>query len=1073
MKTLRALLPLLALAAVPALAQTITTGSLPNGILDQQYSAQVSCSGCQGYSIGLVPSGGNFPPGLGISSTSTAGNATINGIPSAVGTYAFTLGLFLPGTNVIAGEKGFSINIPSGLTVLTTTFPNGTLGAAYAQTISASGGVGPPYTWQITAGALPPGLGIANNNSIVGTPTSTGTYNFTLSVFDQKQNGAFTQTSITIGNGTVGPAITTPSLPNGIVNVAYNSQLTCSNCAGWTWSLSSGNLPLGLQINAGGAISGLPTEAGTASFQITLSPPPVQSVAQPPTLSQIYTITITAAGLVITQTTIPIGFAGTPYSTTLTATGGLTPYTWSLTSTGNDGLTIGASTGILSGTPTASGTFILTVQINDSSGLTATRQFTFSVSTGLSVLTTTLPNGSVGTVYPTQNLSAGGGQPPYRWTIPTGKLPPGLTLDGVFGRISGTPTANGNYPFTITVTDNQSNTATGNLSITVGAGVTITISPATLTAGTVGTVYSQSLTASGGTAPYAWTLVSTPNGASTLPPGLTLNGATGAITGTPTTAGTYTFTVQATDSTQASGQQAISLTIAPAAPLSITTATLPNGTVGTAYSATLAATGGVSPYTWSVSTGTLPAGLTLSATSGAITGTPTAAATSSFTVQVADSAKNTATKALSIIVGAAVAPLTITTTSIPAGTVGTAYSQPVAATGGTPPYKYSLSSTSNDGLAINASTGAITGTPAAAGTFTLTAVVTDGGTPVQTATQNLALTVNAAAVTITIAPATLPAATAGTAYSQALTATGGASPYKFTVTTGSLPSGLTLSAAGSITGTAAAAATATFTVTATDANNATGTHQYTLTVNAAPPPTTPTVTLSGVPATSGFQQQLAATPTLSGAFPSAITGTVTLTFAPAVTPPSGSTGTIDDNMIQFSGGAGRTATFNIAAGSTTAGNLTVLTGTTAGTITLTTTLSSGGTTLGSPTTQTIVNAPGVPFISKVTLTQVAGGVTVVVTGFSSTRDMVNASFQFSPATGDTFTSNNVSVPVQNAFNTWWANTAQSNPVGTEFTLTVPFTLATATQSVSSVAVVSVTVTLQNSKGASNPVTLSQ
>jgi hypothetical protein len=154
-----------------------------------------------------------------------------------------------------------------------------------------------------------------------------------------------------------------------------------------------------------------------------------------------------------------------------------------------------------------------------------------------------------------------------------------------------------------------------------------------------------------------------------------------------------------------------------------------------------------------------------------------------------------------------------------------------------------------------------------------------------------------------------------------------------------------------------------------------------------------------------------------------------------------------------------------------------MTGTTAGTITLTTTLgltcAQGGTPLTSPSVQTLINPAGVPFISKVTLQQVSGGVTVTVTGFSSTRDMVNASFQFAPATGDTFTSNNVSVPVQNAFTTWYANTSQSNPFGTQFKLTVPFTLATSTQSVSSVAVVSVTVTLQNSKGASNPVTLAQ
>ncbi len=1063
MKTL--LLPLAIFAALPALAQTITTGaSLPNGILNQPYSTQLSCTNCQGFTYGFANGATALPPGLNLSP-----GGTISGVPGQVGTYTFQIGLYAQGNPEPFGARTFSITIPSGLQILNTSFPNGSLGVPYSQALSATGGI-TPYTWAITQGALPNGLGIANNNSIVGTPTALGTFNFTLSVFDAQQNGAFINTSITIAGGTNGPSITTPSLPNGIVAVAYNTQLACNNCAGYLWSLSSGNLPLGLNISSGGAISGTPTVTGTSSFQITLSPPPGNpSGTTPQSISQIYTITITAAGLGITQTTIPIAFAGTPYSTTLTGTGGLTPYTWTFpSSTGNNGLTIGASTGTISGTPIANGTFILNVMLADSSGLTLTKQFTLTVSTGLSVLTTSLPNGSVGTVYPTQQLSAGGGQPPYRWAVTAGKLPPGLTLDGVFGRISGTPTANGNYPFTLTVTDNQANTATGSLSITIGAGVTITISPATLTAGAVGTAYSQAFTATGGTAPYTWTLVTPPSnigtGGGTLPPGLTLNGTTGAVTGTPTTAGTYTFTVQATDSTQATGQQAVSLTIAAAAPLSITTTTLPNGTVGTAYSQTVAATGGVTPYTWTSSG--LPPGLTINASSGAITGTPTTIGSTTVTVTVTDSAKTAANKSFTFQIGPAVAPLTITTTSLPNGAVGTAYSQTVAATGGTTPYKFALSSTSNDGLTINSTTGVISGTPTTAGSFTLTVVVTDSATPAQTATQNLPLTVNAPVVTITIAPATLPAATVGTAYSQTLTATGGTSPYKFTVTTGSLPSGLSLASTGAITGTATAAATATFTVTATDANNATGTHQYTLAVNAPPPPTG---TLAGVPATSGFQQQLAVTPTLSTTFPTAITGTVVLTFTPSVTPPPGSTGTIDDNMIQFSGGAGRNATFTVPAGSTTAPNLTVLTGTTAGTITLTTTLSSGG----SPTTQTIVNASGVPFISKVTLQQAAGGVTVVVTGFSSTRDMTNASFVFAPATGDTFQSNNISVPVQNAFNTWYANTAQSNPFGTQFTLTIPFTLATATQSVTSVAVVSVTVTLQNSKGASNSVTLSQ
>jgi large repetitive protein len=965
-----------------ALAQTITTSSpLPTGTLNQSYSTTLSCSNCQGLNYGLVS--GSLPTGLNIDT-----GGTISGIPSAVGTYQFNVGLYSNNPsleNQLLTQKTFSINIPSALSILSTSFPNGGVGAVYSQNLTASGGV-TPYTWSITSGALPPGLGILNNTTIGGTPTTAGTYAFTLNVLDSQGHGAFTQTSITIAAGTGGPVITTTTLPSGAVNVAYNTQLACLNCTGYTWSLSSGILPLGLSLSAGGAITGTPTSAGTSSFQVTVSAPTQTFSAGggASAASQGYSLTINASTLGIAQTTIPFGFTATPYSTTLTPTGGQAPYTWSLpqSTTGNDGLSIGASTGTLAGTPTANGTFIINVMVNDSSGLTVTKQFTFTVSTGLSILTTSLPNGTIGTVYPTQTLSAGGGQPPYRWAATTGTLPPGLTLDPVFGRISGTPTApSGAYPFTLTVTDNQANTATGSLSITITSGVTITISPSTLPAGTVGTAYSQALTASGGKAPYTFSAT-----AGTLPAGLTLSAA-GAITGTPTAAATSSFTVTATDSNQATGQQALSIVIAaaPPSPLTITTTSLPNGTVGTAYpQQTLTATGGVAPYTWALTSGTLPAGLTFNA--GVIGGTPTAAATSSLTVQVTDSAKNTATKTLGIIIAAATPPvptLTISSPTLPPGTVGVAYTQagPVA-TGGTPPYTYTLTSTNNLGLSISKS-GVISGTPTAAGEVLLNVVVTDSGTPPQTAFVSLLFTA--------LSPA---------------------------------------------------------------------------------PPTAPTVTLSQVsgPA-SGFQQQPAFAPTISAAYPTAITGTTVLTFAPSVTPPAGSTGTIDDNMIQFSGG-GRTATFTIPAGSTTAGNLTVLTGTTAGTITLTTTLTSNGATLGSPSVQTIVNAPGVPFISKVTLEQVSGGVTVVITGFSSTRDMVNASFAFAPATGDTFTSDNVSVPVQTPFATWYANTAVANAYGTQFTLTVPFTLATATQSVTSVAVVSVTVTLQNSKGASNTITLS-
>jgi hypothetical protein len=195
------------------------------------------------------------------------------------------------------------------------------------------------------------------------------------------------------------------------------------------------------------------------------------------------------------------------------------------------------------------------------------------------------------------------------------------------------------------------------------------------------------------------------------------------ITGTPTAASSSPFILRVSDS---AGDVAYSqpLTIAVAGPLSITTTSLPSGVVNTAYSTTLAATGGNGSNTWSVSPGGLPPGLTLNASSGAITGTPTQSGVWTFTVQVSDTAGHTASsRALTINV---VAGLTITTTSLPNGTVGVAYSQQLAAIGGATPYSWSVQTGSlPPNLALVASTGVLSGTPTSAGAFSFVARVTD------------------------------------------------------------------------------------------------------------------------------------------------------------------------------------------------------------------------------------------------------------------------------------------------------------------------------------------------------------
>lgn len=210
----------------------------------------------------------------------------------------------------------------------------------------------------------------------------------------------------------------------------------------------------------------------------------------------------------------------------------------------------------------------------------------------------------------------------------------------------------GDNPFGIQVTDSESPaqaTAT-NLDIYVNSTIQqLSIVTTALPSGSQNVGYNTTLAVTGGITPYGWSIVS-----GNLPHGLQLNSGTGAISGTPTGAGVSNFTVQVSDgeSPPTTANKALSITISPAVPLSITTTTLPAGTAGTAYSAPLTAVGGVYPYTWSVTAGTLPNGLNLNPSTGTINGVPTVAGTSPFTVQVADSETPavTATAQLSIVI---------------------------------------------------------------------------------------------------------------------------------------------------------------------------------------------------------------------------------------------------------------------------------------------------------------------------------------------------------------------------------------------------------------------------------------
>jgi hypothetical protein len=243
-----------------------------------------------------------------------------------------------------------------------------------------------------------------------------------------------------------------------------------------------------------------------------------------------------------------------------------------------------------------------------------------------------LPNGALGAAYNQQITAGGGGVGNYQFAVSSGALPPGLTLNYGNGQLSGTPTATGTYRFTITTTFVLSG-CPGRREYTltiVPSCTTITINPTGLPAGQGGTGYSQQLISGGGAAPYSFAVT-----AGALPNGISLS-ATGLLSGAPTAFGTFNFTVRAADANGCTGTRAYTLTInQPCATITVNPSSLPNATQGTAYNRTITASGGVAPYTMSVSAGGLPAGLNLSGT-GLLSGTPTGAGSFNFTIRATD-----------------------------------------------------------------------------------------------------------------------------------------------------------------------------------------------------------------------------------------------------------------------------------------------------------------------------------------------------------------------------------------------------------------------------------------------------
>ena len=568
------------------------------------------------------------------------------------------------------------------------------------------------------------------------------------------------------------------------------------------------------------------------------------------------------------------GAAGT---FTVTATGFPAP-TFSEAGSLPGGVTLSTG-GVLSGTPTVSGPFPITITAANGITPNATQSFTLTVvTTGVapaitSVNHATFTEGAAGTFTVTATGS------PAPTFSETGSLPTGVLFSSA-GVLSGTPTASGSFPVTITAANGITPNATQSFTLTVNAAPAITSAAATtFTEGTAGTF---TVTATGFPAPSF-------TEAGTLPAGVTLSTA-GLLSGTPTATGPFPVTITAANGVTPNATQSFTLDVdAPPAITSVNHATFNAGTAGT-FTATAT---GFPPPTFT-ETGALPAGVTLT-TGGVLSGTASAGGSFPITITAANGVTPNATQSFTLTVDAAPA---ITSAALTTFTEGTAGTFTVTATGFPAP-SFTEAGTLPAGVTLSTG-GVLSGTPTASGPFPITITAANGITP--NATQSFTLTVSTTGVAPIITSVNHATFTKGTAGTFTVTATG--SPAPTFSETGSLPTGVLFSSAGVLSGTPTASGSFPVTITAANGITPNATQSFTLTVNAAPAITsaaattftegtagTFTVTATGFPAPSFTEAGtlpagvtlstggvLSGTPTASGPFP------ITITAANGITP---------------------------------------------------------------------------------------------------------------------------------------------------------------------------------------------
>ena len=610
-----------------------------------------------------VQAGSNLPPGLSFDSNTMLVYGVL--LNSALNQSVIE---YVDSTNIVQGTVNIVWDTPTSAFSLTDNLSDGIVqtpiiaGASIISSASIITAAG------VYRGALPTGLSlqVATDGtyvSIVGTPTEAGYFDVWFRIINSNNQAAILYHRIFIDY--INPLVVlTSSLPTAVVGEMYNapSGFQIQGFGGipvsppaqpYTWAISS--TPAGMSFNTGtGVLSGTPTTPGTTQLSFTVTDSRGVSSSSP-------LLTFTVINSVTIQTTVlPTIQVSTPYSFTLTAVGGTLPYTWSCPQLPLSGISLNASTGVISGTtasiisPTA-----LTVSVNDAGTPMGSDTKPFTLQTGAQggMYIDSSGVGSIDRGAPYQGTLRARGtvsgvpQLPVSWRVDSSSpnpLPTGLILQanssdqGATATISGSTTAVlSGYAVIVDATDNIGNPASVTLSLNTSSSLAVTT--ALLPQGVINIPYSTTITAAGYNTPFTWASTGLPSGLTLTPNSPTT---TATLAGTVTSAFNSAVSIQVTDNLGDTypfaplAKANLGLVIS-ASTLQITTnSPLVQGTAGRAYTAPLAATGGSSPYTWSVSplsANSLPSGLSINSSTGVISGTTSFVGTTSFTIRVTDS----------------------------------------------------------------------------------------------------------------------------------------------------------------------------------------------------------------------------------------------------------------------------------------------------------------------------------------------------------------------------------------------------------------------------------------------------